>query len=45
MCDKEESQEKFGEVTRASIKKRNGKATHGQVRQILELKLDSRRIP
>ena len=45
MCDEEESQERIRRSDTGQRQERNGKTTHGQVRQILELKLDSKRIP
>jgi hypothetical protein len=45
MCDEEESQERIRRSDTGQRQERNGKATHGQVRQILELNLDSKRIP
>jgi hypothetical protein len=45
MCDEEESQERILRSDTGHRQERNGKATHGQVHQILELKLDSKRIP
>jgi hypothetical protein len=45
MCDEEESHERIRRSDTGQRQERNGKATRGQVRRILELKLDSKRTP